>query len=208
MIRVDRRNPPFEIGQTNRPSLYLWGAPSGPARDTTPVNATEGDTGMTITHLNRTGALAAIAVLAALPAAAMAASTVESTARGISVIKIENYPMADGSTVQSFTFKIVQENVTGGAAGERWGGDCVGDGVVTADGAYTGSYRCTINVTADDAYTLYAAHDAPEGADFVITGGKGKYKGATGSGHTTYTWGDTVFGDRIAFESETSMTLP
>lgn len=162
---------------------------------------------LTRAYLTGAGALVAVAGLAALAAPAGAA-TLSSTARGISVIAIINYPMADGSTEQSFTVKFVQENLTGDSAGERWSGDCAGPGFVTADGAYSGSYRCTINVTAEDAYTIYAAQDTPEGADFVITGGKGKYKGATGSGHTTYVWGDTVFGDRIAWESKTEMTLP
>lgn len=39
-------------------------------------------------------------------------------------------------------------------------------------------------------------------------GGKGKFKGATGGGKVTYTWGDTNFGDRLAFTDEAKVTIP
>lgn len=149
------------------------------------------------------GALAA--VVFTLPAAAAEFSM---TATGVSVIDLHSYPAhADGSVSQHFTFRLVQINLEGDLAGETWGADCVGEGLVSADGVYAGTWRCTMTISAEDAFT-YEGTDNAEGATFEITGGKGRFAGATGSGTAAYTWGDTVFGDKITFTSEMTLTTP
>ncbi len=70
--------------------------------------------------------------------------------------------------------------------------------------ALAGAKTC---VSAEDSYNVDYTDNA-EGGDWVVTGGKGKFKGATGSGHSTYTWGDSVFGDKITMTSEGTITLP
>jgi hypothetical protein len=139
---------------------------------------------------------------------AMAASTLTMKTKGVSIVLLENFTMEDGSQTQLFKVKWVQDITDGDHKGESWGGDCYGTGVVTADGAYGGSLRCSANVTAEDGYTYQIDNDTAEGGKLVITGGKGRFAGATGTGSYTYYWGDTVFGDKNAWTGDLTINLP
>lgn len=157
-------------------------------------------------RLNRT-AFAAMATLAltALPAAAETTTPFKSS--GTSFIKLDNYPQADGRIVQHFHVQYVETVQEGDGAGTTRGGECDGMGLVDAAGVYAGHFLCTTSVSADDAFTL-EFNDTAAGAEWVVTGGKGKYKGATGKGHMDYTWGDSVFGDRMTWASSGAMVQP
>lgn len=160
------------------------------------------------THAMRAAAAAIFAATLCFgPVPAMAAKTIELTGKGVSIVAAQNSAQADGSTSQTWTVKFVQENLDGEYKGQTWGGECVGMGLVTADGTYSGVSRCSVDVTADDGYT-FELKDNAEGGDWVVTSGKGMFKGATGGGHTSYVWGDTVFGDKIAWTSTGTLVLP
>lgn len=137
----------------------------------------------------------------------LAATTLTVNSQGAAVLSVLNFPMADGSTAQTFTTKYVEMGIDGDFKGQTWGGECAGSGVVSAEGVYSGQYLCTTTLNADDAFTI-SVTDKAEGADWVVTGGKGKFKGATGKGHTAYTWGDAVFGDKITIAAEGTIILP
>lgn len=149
---------------------------------------------------------AMLVAMAGISASATAAD-VASNSRGVSIVTATNMLQADGSTSQTWTVKFVQENLEGPYNGESWGGECNGMGLVASDGAYSGVSRCSISITADDGYT-FELKDSVEGGDWVITGGKGKFKGVAGKGRTTYTWGDPVYGDKIGWTSEGVLNLP
>ena len=92
-------------------------------------------------------------------------------------------------------------------AGQTWVGECHGLGDITKDGVYSGTNRCTAHFSDKDTLT-WILNDTATGAESTITGGSGKYAGATGTGHLTYTWGDTVFGDRFTYAAESTIILP
>ena len=126
---------------------------------------------------------------------------------GVVIVNIKNVDLADGSIVQQLDSKYVWTMSEGDMAGQTWGGVCYALGRVTPEGVYSGAARCNDTVTAEDSYTTDYTDNA-EGGDWVVTGGKGKFKGATGGGRTVYTWGDTTFGDKITMTSEGTITLP
>ena len=128
-------------------------------------------------------------------------------ATGVAVFNVKNIDLADGSIVQITDSKYVWTQTEGEMAGQSWGGFCYGLGRVTPEGVYSGAARCDDTVTAKDSYTVDYSENA-EGGDWVVTGGKGKFKGATGGGRIVYTWGDTVFGDKLTMTSEGTITLP
>jgi hypothetical protein len=126
---------------------------------------------------------------------------------GVAVFNVKNINLADGSIVQITDSRYVWTASEGDTAGQTWGGFCYGLGRVTPEGVYTGEARCEDNGTAEDSYNVEYTENV-EGGDWVVTGGKGKFKGATGGGHITYIWGDTVFGDKLTMTSEGTITLP
>jgi hypothetical protein len=149
----------------------------------------------------------AAAMMLASPTGA-AAATLSITSQGVSVVDLKSAQQADGTIAQQFNLKAVQVNTDGDLKGETWGSDCMGGGLVDAAGNYSGWFRCTVNVSAEDAFTFQVDHDRADGSSAVITGGKGKFKDATGTIEFAYTWGDTVFGDRLTWTSKTAMSLP
>lgn len=163
-----------------------------------------------LNHLPTTLSVVAFALVGTIIASptSAAAGPLSITAQGVSFVDLRNAPQADGTTSQQFDIKAVQINTDGDMKGETWGTDCMGGALVDAAGSYSGWFRCTVNVSADDAFTYQVDHDRPDGSSAVITGGKGKFKGATGTVDFTYTWGDTVFGDRLTWTSKTAMSLP
>ena len=138
---------------------------------------------------------------------AVAETVIKIKSQGVAIIEVENFNLADGSIVQKIASHYVWTETEGEMAGQSRGGTCIGLGQVTADGAYSGTARCNEVLSAEDAFTTTYTDNA-DGGDWVVTGGTGKFKGATGSGHTTYTWGDTVFGDKITMTSAGTITLP
>lgn len=140
-------------------------------------------------------------------APATAAETITSKTRGVTFATVENLNHADGTIGQLFRVKFVEDITEGSHMGETWSGECWGSGLVAADGAYAGQLRCTTAVTADDAFTFQVDHDTAEGGDYVITGGKGKFAGATGKGFYKHYWGDAVFGDKLAWTGEMTLEL-
>ena len=139
--------------------------------------------------------------------AAFAETVLKMKAQGVNVGDIQNFKLTDGSTTQLVTGRTVWTGTEGDMAGQSWSVTCHGLGKVTADGVYSSTNRCEETHSAED--TINGDYkDTAEGGDWVITGGTGKYKGATGGGHITYTWGDTVFGDRITMTYEGTITLP
>jgi len=150
-------------------------------------------------------ASAALTLTLAAPAAAETTLTVQST--GAAFLEIENTVLADGSTVQVYHSQVVWMNEGGDFAGQPQSVTCTGQGMVTAEGSYSGVGRCDTVDSAEDAYTTTYT-DTAEGGDWVVTGGRGKYAGATGSGQITYIWGDAVFGQTITMISEGTITLP
>lgn len=138
---------------------------------------------------------------------ARAQTVIKLKSTGVAVINLKNIDLSDGSIVQIIDSKYVWTQTEGEMAGQSWGGVCYGLGKVTPDGVYSGVARCEDSVTPEDSYNVDYT-DTAEGGDWVVTGGKGKFKGATGSGHNVYTWGDAVFGDKITMTSEGTITLP
>lgn len=122
---------------------------------------------------------------------AFAETKLTSKGHGVTFVNEGNQSMADGSVTQLVTAKYVEIADDGDFAGQTWSAACYGMGSVTAAGDYSGVFHCTANLTADDAFT-FVITDNPQGGETVITSGKGKYKGATGNGTVTYTWGDVV----------------
>ena len=143
----------------------------------------------------------------AFAGAASAETVIKIKSTGVAVINLRNVDLADGSKVQMWDSKYVSTQTGGDMAGQIWGGACYGLGRVSPKGVYSGAGRCEDVVSAEDSYNVDYTDNA-EGGDWVVTGGKGKFKGATGSGHSTYTWGDPVFGDKITMTSEGTITLP
>lgn len=143
--------------------------------------------------------------LLAAPAQAETVMNVNST--GVAIFNAKSINLADGSIVQVIDSKYIWTQIDGDMAGQSWGGFCYGLGRVTPEGAFTGEARCEDSMSAEDSYNTEYTETA-EGGDWVVTGGKGKFKGATGSGHIVYTWGDTVFGDRLTMTSQGTIILP
>ena len=159
---------------------------------------------MRIQNISLSAALLAGAMLAA-PAQAETVMTINST--GVAIFNVKNVNLADGSIVQVIDSKYVWTQIDGDTAGQSWGGFCYGLGRVSPEGVYTGQSRCEDSMSAEDSYTTEYTETA-EGGEWVVTGGKGKFAGATGSGRIVYTWGDAVFGDRITMTSVGSINLP
>ena len=159
------------------------------------------------TQLPRADLLASTAMILALAAPAAAETTLTIQSTGAAFLELENTVLADGSTVQVYHTQIIFMNTGGDFAGQTQSGTCTGQGMVTPDGVYSGIGRCDIVESAEDAYTMTYT-DTAEGGEWVVTGGRGKYTGATGSGTTTYTWGDAVFGQTFTTISEGSIVLP
>ena len=139
--------------------------------------------------------------------AAFAETTIAFKSTDVAIIEIENVNLSDGSIVQKVTSHYVKTETEGEMAGQSRGGSCIGLGQVTAEGVYSGVYRCDEGVSAEDSFTSTYTDNA-EGGNWVVTGGKGKFAGATGTGHITYTWGDAVFGDKITMTNAGTITLP
>lgn len=139
--------------------------------------------------------------------AAGAETVITVKATGVGIIDLQNFKMSDGTTAQLFTTKTVWMPSEGDSGGQPTGVVCHGLGKVTPDGVYSGDMLCQETYSAEDTTTTSYV-DGPTGGDWVIIGGTGRYKGATGSGHVTYTWGDAVFGDKVAMTNEGTITLP
>ena len=138
--------------------------------------------------------------------AAFAETTIAFKSTGVAIIEVENVNLSDGSIVQKVVSTYVWTETEGEMAGQSRGGSCIGLGQVTVEGVYSGVARCNESISAEDSFTTTYT-DTAEGGDWVVTGGKGKYAGATGTGHVTYVWGDPVFGDKITMTNEGTMTL-
>lgn len=153
--------------------------------------------------------LAAAGTIVALAAAGSSAQAADMklSLKGVAIVDGQNLTQLDGTTSQIFKTKIVSEVIGGDFAGQTWGGECWGDGLVVDGQGYTGNYRCSVYVAADEGFTYQVDRDSDAGGDFVITGGKGRFAGATGNGHVAYTWGDTQFGDKLTYTMEGTITL-
>ena len=140
---------------------------------------------------------------------ASAATALRFTNKGVAVVDAQLFPMADGSTGETFRSRLVAQTVVGDFRGQIISGDCYGQGSTSAAGAYLGTVACTMHVSADDAYTWTTADDSSNGGDiaFVVTGGKGRFRGATGRGHYVYDWGGGDDGDRLTWTMETTINL-
>ena len=138
--------------------------------------------------------------------AAFAETTIAIKSTGVAIIEIENVNLSDGSIVQKIAVDYVWTETEGETAGQSSGGSCIALGQVTAEGVYSGVGRCDESTSAEDSFTTTYTDNA-EGGDWVVTGGKGKFAGATGAGRITYTWGDAVFGDKITMTNEGTITL-
>lgn len=154
-----------------------------------------------------TSAAAALAVTVGFCLPVQAETTISYKSTGTSFITLDNVPMSDGRIVQHFHVQYVETLIEGDGAGETRGGECDGMGIVDAAGVYAGHFLCSTSASADDAFTA-EWHDNAAGGDWVITGGKGKYAGASGTGRTDYLWGDSVFGDRMTWSTSATITLP
>lgn len=141
------------------------------------------------------------------PASGFAETVLKIEATGVGIIDLQNFKHADGSTAQLFTTRSVWTFTEGDFAGTSAGVTCHGLGNVTAEGVYSGQLLCEETYSATDTTTTNYV-DGPTGGDWVIIGGTGKYKGAKGGGHVTYTWGDAVFGDKVTMTNEGTITLP
>lgn len=154
----------------------------------------------------RVAGLATLAAMVCAGAASAADYTIKLT--GTAIIDLQNFAQADGSTSQQFHSRFVQTNTADSdMPGETMTGDCYGAGIVTPAGEYGGSYRCSIFVSADDAIVIHV-NDTSAGGPVAVIGGKGKFAGATGDGTITYTWGDSVFGDRLLYSEEIKFSTP
>lgn len=159
---------------------------------------------MRIQNTSLSAALLAGAMLAA-PAQAETVMTFKSA--GVSMFNAENFNLSDGSIVQIIDVQYVSIGTDGDLADQTRSGFCYGIGRVSAEGVYAGEMRCEEVFSAEDSYTFDFTDNA-EGGVAVVTGGKGKFKGATGEARSVYTWGDAVFGDRLTFTTEGTITLP
>ena len=138
---------------------------------------------------------------------ALAETVIKIKAQGVAIVDLQNFPLSDGSTVQWWVSRTVSTELEGDMAGQSRSANCRGFGKVTPEGVYSGVGRCDETWSAEDVMTFDYSDDA-KGGDWVLTGGTGKFKGAKGSGHNTYTWGDPVYGDRITYTTEGTITLP
>ena len=138
---------------------------------------------------------------------ALAETVIKIKSQGVAIVDLQNFPLADGSIVQWWASRTVLTELEGDMAGQTRGVNCHGLGKVTPEGVYSGLARCDVTMSAEDVMTIDYSDDAT-GGDWVVTGGTGKFKGATGSGRATYTWGDAVYGDRITYTDEGTITLP
>jgi hypothetical protein len=105
-------------------------------------------------------------------APADAATTLQFANKGVAVVDAQFFPMADGSRGETFRSRLVAETVGGDFKGQMLSGNCYGQGSTSAAGAYLGSVACTMDVSADDAYSWTTANDSANGGDFVVTGGE------------------------------------
>ncbi len=155
--------------------------------------------------MRKIGLLATVTCALAIPAAAETKLAFKET--GTSFIQVQTFDRGDGSKVQINIIKYVGIGTSGDMAGQTWSGECYGLGDVTKDGVYSGTNRCTAHFSDKDSMT-WVLNDTAAGGDATITGGSGKYAGAKGTGHLAYTWGDTVFGDRITYSADVTAVLP
>ena len=149
-----------------------------------------------------------LGLAALVPSIGLAETTTSWTVLGYVTVGLENYPMADGSTLQTYSSKVIYVASDGEMAGQYYSGDCAGTATISADASYGATWGCTITMTPEDAFTVSNVRDDGVAFETVITGGKGKFKGATGGSKGTWLWGDTNFGDRAAFTDTITLTLP
>ena len=149
-----------------------------------------------------------LTALLAAAAPAAAGTTLVMKGNGAAAVEFETIDHSDGSKSQLIKSHLIQTIVDGDRKGETIGGDCFGFGLVEADGTYGGALRCTYRLSAEDGYSIRIDDDNADGGTFTVTGGTGAFKGATGKGSYTYTWGDTVYGDKLTWTAETTIELP
>jgi hypothetical protein len=149
-----------------------------------------------------------LTALLATAGPATAGSTLAMKGNGTATVEFQQMDHADGSKSQLIKSHLIQTIVEGDRKGETMGGDCFGFGRVGADGVYGGVLDCTYRLSAEDGYSIRMDDDHAEGGTFTVTGGTGAFKGATGKGSYTYTWGDTVYGDKLTWTAETTIALP
>lgn len=126
---------------------------------------------------------------------------------GYSLVDLELLDLPGGAVSQMGNVRWVAMGSLGEMSELNISGDCQGLGLTTVGGDYSGRWQCTNNVSAADAF-YSTITDSAEGGEFVVDGGTGAFEGATGSGTLTYTWGDSIYGDRIAWVMEGTVTTP
>lgn len=152
----------------------------------------------------RRTALVLTVCLVAFPASA---GEIDFRSEGISFVDLELLPLPDGSSAQTYVAQTVMKVVDGARAGETAVGTCRGAGRSNAKGDFAARTFCSFSFSKEDSYAS-VVEEGNEGGALTILGGTGAFAGATGSGTTRFTWGDTIYGDRLTWTAEVHITTP
>lgn len=123
--------------------------------------------------------LALVSLLMAVGAGSALAANTTIEGKGTYVVKRALMPLADGSAVLHTTASTVASSNS--AEGGVLFGECAGLAHVDPEGKAKSRVYCNFGEGGPDRFVMEADMDLESG-NITITGGSGKYEGATGTG--------------------------
>ncbi len=127
----------------------------------------------------RLGATAVLAAAALCAAGSASAATTTLSGKGTYFVNRDLLPLANGGAalhIKATTVVSAEPSESGIMFGE-----CAGLAHLAEDATYRSRLYCNFTENGDDSFSIQA-DNGMDGGEVTVIGGKGRYKGATGSG--------------------------